>query len=210
MQRSSLWILLFLSCGLAFAGKPGKEPAKTYTLLFIGNSLTYTNDLPKLVEQAGKSKGIRIEADMLTHADFGLEDHWNSGELPEAIANKKYDFVILQQGPSSQADGLASLLTYGAKIRTLCDSNGSKMALFMVWPSLFQYKTIDGVIQHYSDAASQLGAILCPVGEAWKENIDIRKDFSYYGPDFFHPSLKGSEAAAEVIVNSLFPVKLNL
>lgn len=213
MQR--LWRYDIRLCGMAclvlslfwepvFARKPDKDPEKHYTVLFIGNSLTYTNDLPELVEKAAKKQGIRIEADMLAHADFGLEDHWNSGELPGVISSRQYDYVVVQQGPSSQADGKASLLYYGEKIKTLCDSNGSTMALFMVWPSLFNFKTFEGVIHHYTEAASALGVKLCPVGQVWKDQVDRENDFSYYGPDFFHPSLQGSQAAAEVIVKSLF------
>jgi lysophospholipase L1-like esterase len=45
---------------------------------------------------------------------------------------------------------------------------------------------------------------LCPVGAVWKKHFDETKDYSYYGPDLFHPSQKGSEIAAKVIVDALF------
>jgi hypothetical protein len=74
----------------------------------------------------------------------------------------------------------------------------------MVWPSLHYYHTFNGVIESYTLAANATSSILCPVGEVWKSYFDETEDFSYYGPDGFHPSLKGSNVAAQVIYESLF------
>ena len=68
----------------------------------------------------------------------------------------------------------------------------------MVWPSLKYYQTFDGVIKNHQDAASINNAILCPVGQVWKEYFDTTNSFDYYGPDGFHPSMKGSQVAADV------------
>jgi lysophospholipase L1-like esterase len=38
----------------------------------------------------------------------------------------------------------------------------------------------------------------------WKDYIDSKNDYSYYGDDGFHPSERGSEVAAKVIYNTLF------
>jgi len=47
--------------------------------------------------------------------------------------------------------------------------------------------------------------MLCPVGLIWKNYQDRTGDFSYYGPDDFHPSLAGSQLAADVIYKTFFP-----
>jgi lysophospholipase L1-like esterase len=75
----------------------------------------------------------------------------------------------------------------------------------MVWPSLTYYSTFDGVIFSYTEAANMNNDILCPVGEVWKSHFDVTNDFSYYGTDGFHPSLEGSNVAAQIIYESLFP-----
>jgi lysophospholipase L1-like esterase len=74
----------------------------------------------------------------------------------------------------------------------------------MVWPSKQYYHTFDNVIKNHRDVAEKYNAVLCPVGEVWKAHFNETKDFSYYGPDGFHPSVKGSEVAAQLIVDSLF------
>ncbi|WP_106792960.1 SGNH/GDSL hydrolase family protein [Aquimarina sp. Aq78] len=175
-----------------------------YSLLFVGNSLTYYNDLPKLVREEAKNKGIIVTTTMLAKPNYAIIDHWADREVQRLIKTKKYDFVIIQQGPSSQADGREMLLNSGKEYSDFCNANGAKLAYFMVWPSRIYYHTFEGVIKNYTDAAIKNNAILCPVGKIWKQHFDKTNDFSYYSPDQFHPSLSGSQVAARVIVASLF------
>lgn len=173
------------------------------SILFVGNSLTYTNNLPELVASLARNHNIKTKTEMLAFPNYGLIDHWNEGKLQKLLTTKHYDYVVVQQGPSSQAEGRAMLLEYDKKIKQLCDKNGSKLAFYMVWPSKAYYHTFDGVIRNHKDAAQATNALLCPVGEVWKAYFDTTQDFSYYGPDQFHPSLVGSQVAAQVIFNSL-------
>ncbi|MCB0448399.1 MAG: SGNH/GDSL hydrolase family protein, partial [Gelidibacter sp.] len=167
-------------------------------ILFVGNSLTYTNNLPELVKQEALSRDIEIEVSMLAYPNYALEDHLNDGEVQNLIEKGNYDFVVVQQGPSSQQDGIESLLEFGSVFKSLCEQNNTQLAFFMVWPSRMYYYTYPGVINNYTQAATANEAILCPVGEVWKAHFDATDDFSYYGPDEFHPSLIGSQVAAQV------------
>jgi hypothetical protein len=177
---------------------------KDYSILFIGNSLTNTNNLPKLVKKNAKQKGIFIKTKMIAIPDYALLDHWNDGEVQKEISKNHYDFVIIQQGPSSQPFGKEVLIEYGKKYSTLCEKYNAKLCYFMVWPSLTYYDTFDGVIKNYKEASITNNAILCPVGEVWKTHFDATENFDYYASDGFHPSLKGSLIAAEIIVDYLF------
>jgi hypothetical protein len=198
-MRSFAWLWLGVCCALC-----AQQPELAYVrILFVGNSLTYANNLPKLVREVGMRNDIRIQTEMLAYANYALEDHWNDGELQILIAKGNYDYVVVQQGPSSQADGKAMLLDYGARIKTLCDKQDTKLAFYMVWPARVNYHTFAGVITNYSLAASHTNSILCPVGQVWKNHFDSTQDFSNYGADGFHPSLAGSQRAAAVIFESL-------
>ena len=142
---------------------------------------------------------------MLAKPDYALEDHWNDGELQSLIKSGHFDFVVVQQGPSSQSEGRAMLFNYGEKIQSLCRQHNCRLAFFMVWPARANYQTFDGVILNHTDAADKTNALLCPVGKIWKEHFDASNDFSYYGSDQFHPSLAGSQVAAKVIYKTLIP-----
>lgn len=176
-------------------------------VLFVGNSLSYTNNLPKLVKDAAKHKGLKIKTSILAKPNYALIDHWDEGHLQKKINNDQFDYVIVQQGPSSQKEGRKLLLEAGKKISILCDNSNSRLMFFMVWPAIQYYQTFDGVISNYREAAVQNKALLAPVGEVWKTHIDSTKNFDYYGPDGFHPSLKGSKVAADIIVSELMSAK---
>lgn len=175
-----------------------------YNILFVGNSLTYTNNLPELVKQKASEKGISLGIKTIAKPNYAIVDHWAEGEVQQYIESKKFDFVIIQQGPSSQQEGRAMLIEGGKKYAELCVANNAKLCYFMVWPSLTYYHTFDGVIKNHEDAATINNAILCPVGLIWKDHFDDTNEFDFYGLDGFHPSLLGSQAAANVIVNTLF------
>jgi hypothetical protein len=173
-------------------------------ILFIGNSLTYTNDLPKLVKNLAFAKGKKINVNCQCIPNYALVDHWADGKIQNLIKIERFTHVVIQQGPSSQEEGRIMLIEYGGMIKEQCEANKAKLAFYMVWPSRSNYRTFDGVIKNYTDAAQANNTILCPVGLEWKKHFDQTNDFSFYGPDEFHPSLRGSMKAAEVIYKSLF------
>lgn len=203
-------VLLGTATGACKKAKPKPvQPQVVYTdsaksILFVGNSLTYFNDLPKMVARAGLNRGITIKTEMIAHPNYALEDHWNDGYMQTLIARNKYDFVVVQQGPSSQADGRIMLLDYGARIKNICVPQNTQLAFFMVWPAFSNFHTFDGVINNYTAAAAATNSLLCPVGKLWKEHFLSTGDYSYYGPDMFHPSQAGTEHAAMVIFETLF------
>ncbi|WP_422361451.1 hypothetical protein [Reichenbachiella sp.] len=175
-----------------------------YNILFVGNSLTIYNDLPGLVVIEGKKHEVDIGVRSVTTGGYTLERHWNNGILQKEIATGLFDFVVIQEGTSASLNGRSNMIKYGRKIKEICDQKNSKLAFFMTWPSINNYHRFNEVIKNYRDAASGMDAILCPVGSAWKEYIDKTDDYSYYDPDQHHPSLEGSQVAAEVIYTTLF------
>ncbi len=70
-----------------------------YNILFVGNSLTYFNDLPELVKSSAELEGIKIGIKMIAFGNYAIIDHWEDGEVQKQIASKQFDFVIIQQIP---------------------------------------------------------------------------------------------------------------
>ena len=102
--------LAFVTLGaLALAGCMAQRPVVPTPptgpglhVLFVGNSLTYVNDLPGILEAMADSGGQPLlETRMIAKPDYSLEDHWNDGEALTAIAKGGWNLVVLQQGPSS-------------------------------------------------------------------------------------------------------------
>src|SRR4051812_13635705 len=78
--------------------RPSPKPIR---ILFIGNSLTSSNDLPGIVQAVAKSRDIAVQVETCTPGGFSLEDHWNRGDCRKTLVGSKFDVVVLQQGPSS-------------------------------------------------------------------------------------------------------------
>ena len=46
-------------------------------ILFVGNSLTYSNNLPEILEDIAKESGIEIKTKSLCFANYAIADHLN-------------------------------------------------------------------------------------------------------------------------------------
>ena len=111
------------------------NPAAGKTVLFIGNSLTYYNDLPVMVQGiADAAHGDSLIISM--GPDMALVDHWNRGDAQKAINGGHWDYVVLQQGPSSTSINRDSLRTLTKMFAPLIASAGGKAVLFSAWPSI--------------------------------------------------------------------------
>ena len=168
--------LAFIACLLAFASLAAAEApgSKALRVLFIGNSLTYTGDIPGRVAKLAAAMGRKAEVESVAYPSFSLEDHWLDGRALAAI-RKGWDVVVLQQGPSSQADGRASLADYAMRFAKPIREAGAKPALYMVWPPSDRLRDFGGTISAYREAAKGTDGILAPVGEAWLRALSVDK-----------------------------------
>ena len=192
-----LCLALFAALGAYSADPPALR------VLFIGNSLTASNDVPKLVQEIAGTNGRRIQTTTIAYPDYSLEDHWNGGEARRAVARGTWSFVVLQQGPSSLAESRALLVDYARRFSEEAAKKGARTALFMVWPSAARARDFDGVKLSYETAAREVAAVFLPAGEAWRIAWARQPDLPFYGPDGFHPSPLGSALAALVIYSGL-------
>jgi hypothetical protein len=173
-------------------------------VLFIGNSLTAYNGLPGLVEAVASAGGkVSVETAAVTINNFSLEDHWNSGPARQAIAARRWDVVVLQQGPSALPESQASLREYVKRFDAAIKRARARTALYMVWPSKTRFSDMNGVVASHANAAASVGAMLLPAGLAWQMALEREPELPLYGADQFHPSELGSYLAALVIYEGL-------
>jgi hypothetical protein len=195
-MRKILIIYLLMMAGSAFC-------QKKMNVLFVGNSLTYFNNLPEIVKRVAACDSVEFNYKMIALPNYAIIDHWNEGEIIREVNSKQYNFVVVQQGPSSQQEGREYLLNYGLKLDSLCDKNKAKLASYMVWPAKARSFDFPGVYTSYKLLADSTKGIFCPAGAAWLKLWETNPDFKLYGSDQFHPSYNGSLLAALVIYGSL-------
>jgi hypothetical protein len=80
----------------AFAGGAHAANRTDARVLFIGNSLTYVNDLPSAFASLA-SPGMHVRVDMIARGGASLGDYADDGIVREALAHGRYTAVILQE-----------------------------------------------------------------------------------------------------------------
>jgi len=172
-------------------------------VLYIGNSLTYTNDVPGLVATIAEAGGRSVAYGSIAEPNFSLEDHWNAG-IADRIRAARADFVVLQQGPSSLPENQEHLRRWSERLAGAIRDAGGRPVLFMVWPSSDRAFVFDAVRDSYRNAAQAVGGLFAPAGETWRAVWSSDPQLTLYGPDGFHPTRLGSVAAALTLYAVLF------
>lgn len=171
-------------------------------ILFIGNSLTYTNDLPYMVRALADSAGEPPVVDQVALPDYSLQDHWVDGRAARAIRGGCWNYVVMQQGPSSLGESRALLLEYAARFDAIVRAQGGRSALFSVWPAESRRADFDLAIESYALAAEQVNGPMLPAATAWLQAWERDPGLDLYA-DGLHPTPAGSYLAALVIVARL-------
>jgi hypothetical protein len=174
-------------------------------VLFIGNSLTAANDLPEMVRAlavAGGQPAPAVRA--IAVGGFSLGDHLDRGEAQRAIRTGKWDFVVLQQGPSALDESRADLIRDTRRFSELIRRAAARPALYSVWPSTDRAGDFDRVSESYRLAADDVDGLLLPAGDAWRAAWRHDPDLALYSADGLHPTVAGTYLAALVIYERLY------
>jgi hypothetical protein len=175
-------------------------------ILFIGNSLTYTNNLPLMVRALADSAGAPPpQVDESTLPNFSLTDHLSEGTAARLIHSECWDYVVLQQGPSSLGDSRTQLLDAVRRFARVIREQGAVPAMFSVWPSADRFADFPRAIESYRMAAESVDGVMLPAATAWLEAWERDPELDLYS-DGLHPSRQGSYVAALVIVGRLYGV----
>jgi hypothetical protein len=201
MRRFAIAVAGLALVSTAGAAADSPPPLK---VLFVGNSLTASNDLPAEVSRLAGAGGRRVGYRSVVYAGFSLEDHWNYGDARSALGTGDFDVVVMQQGPSALAESQVDLELWAKRWADEARAVGTRPALWTVWPESWRQSALADVIRSYATSANAAGAELYPAGAGWFYAWQCRATLSLYGRDGFHPSGLGTYAAALVVYGGLF------
>lgn len=205
-------LLAGLSCGATgiTPEPPPPPPAPpppvpiSLRILFVGNSLTYYNDLPATVGAIATSAGDALAISNAVGANLALIDHLNGGSnVVQLMRDSSWDYVVLQQGPTPSGICRDSLQLWTRMFDTTIRAAHGKAALFMTWPATTNTASWDDVRLSFQLAAQGVGGVFLPAGEAWRILLAEHPDMEIYGKDGYHPSPMGSFLAALEIYERL-------
>ena len=194
------------------------------TVLFIGNSYTYVNNLPDLINQIAIDKGNQLIYETHTPGGATLSQHATNSNVQYLLGATEWDYVILQeqsQYPSFPPSQVATEVYPFAE--SLCNdirfnSSCAEPVFFMTWgrengdsqncvfyPPICTYSGMqERLIESYTEMAESNDAFLAPVGIAWQNIREEYPELNLYSSDGSHPSIYGSYLAACVFYSILF------
>ena len=190
------------------------------SVLFIGNSYVYTNDLPTTLKNLANSKGDILTVASKTNGGYTFQNHVNDPVTFSKIHLTDWNYVILQgqsQEPSFPFDQVnTSTLPYAIQLADSVYANApcSQVVYFMTWGrqngdpqwdsiSTF-YKMNTRLRNAYLRIADSSKASVSPAGPAWKYVRDNYPAINLFSSDGSHPSLEGAYLNACVFYSSLF------
>lgn len=172
-------------------------------MLFIGNSLTYVNDVPGIVQAlADSAGGPPLAVETVAFPDYALIDHWNEGvadgRARGEIAKGGWKFVVLQQGPTSVGVNRDTLRLATKLFAQDMAKIGATPALFSAWPTIDRRQDFPRSIESYTLAAGDVNGLLLPIATAWLTAWRRDSTLALYS-DGLHASVAGSYLSALVI-----------
>lgn len=197
------------------------EPLK---VLFIGNSYTHMNDMPKMFEKISKDAGMDIIVEKSAQSGASFRVHSERKEMFAAINKRQWDYVILQ--------GYSRELTFDPEyldtatvpfVNQITDSiyrnNACTNLLFyMTWGYDKGYLEREVVNTHekmankiesgYRYLSDTYDVPVVPVGMAWKK-VRALEAMDLYVSDRAHPSKEGSFLIASTFFESIFGIQPN-
>merc|ERR1712156_654465 len=177
------------------------SPVYSISVLWIGNSYTYYNDLPTIVSKLAEAAGEGYEFDSHLEGGWSWEKHWNSNETLQKIGSKAWDVVVLQEYSTRPAyneervcrDTVTYLDNLVAKIKE--SSPEGRLQFYQTWgrpfglasecpnlPQFCEYASMqDALTASYSTfACMKKPASVAPVGESFRQVQNTQGDEFFF------------------------------
>lgn len=195
--------LLLLLAACASATTSPHQSDDEIAVLFVGNSLTYSNDLPGMVAALATQAGAHIRATTIANGNYSLEEHWADGVVPHLLRTRRWNFVVMQQGSSALPESQVHLRHWSEQFGPLITASGAEPVLLSVWPLQSRLFDFPNVATSYRNAAAAIDALYAPAGDAWTRFGDYSRLYS----DGLHPTTLGTYLAALVVLERITGIR---
>ena len=177
------------------------------SILFIGNSFTYYNDMPKMVQDIGVTNNINVHVENITYGGYSLNQYLEK-ETPEndriisTLSNHIWDYVVLQEQSIKPYKDKKEFISSVKSLSKLIKENGAKVILYSTWSyrdgsdkllsTKLTYKDMYNILTNtYNEAAKSVDSLIAPVGTAFYRLTMEHPEISILTDDDYHPNKKG-------------------
>ena len=175
-----------------------KLPYENISVLFIGNSKTFYNELPTRVKDLSKSLGKNLTVASCTQGGRTLIETYESEDFRKKVKSRKWDYVVLQEQTDNSLS--SSLLKKGASqlvdyIRK--NSNSNVKIIYDAWGIYndFNEKQFDQAINSNEAARDETGGKIAYIAKALLKCHSEKPEVSLFC-DEIHPTHEATYLAA--------------
>jgi hypothetical protein len=192
--------------------------AASFSVLFVGNSLTQVNDLPVVFKKLAAASILHADVDVssITPGGAFLSDHWKRGDVVARLGEQHPNFLILQGQSTEPLSAPTSFAYYAGLFKAEADRVHAATILFSTWARpagdpYYKDATSGGspaemqtrLNTAYASLAQNIGATLAPVGVAWERAHNVAPRIQLLDGTQ-HPSPAGTYLAAAVLFDTIF------
>ena len=196
---------------------------KTYKILFVGNSHTYYNDMPKMFKGLCDADKINCEVTSITSPGYKLSqfaDKTNmyGSQVYQALTNNTWDYVVLQENRAVLVEKEEEAEAAVNTLYTLIHNAGAKMVIYATQPnnigSTFKVDSLSLFLSDFQieqiltrnnfKIADEYDGLVAASGTNFMRVMQDYPKITMYKTDNLHPSVTGSYLAACTIYNTIF------
>jgi hypothetical protein len=184
---------------------PGK--GDTIKVMFMGNSLTFYNDMPKMVQAFAREtkQPKQIVVFQATSPAYTFSHHWDWHRTRDWIKDEQLDFIIMQEKSTGPVDDYEKFEKFGTmlveEIRKY--QKTAQVWLFLNW-SRKGHQQQDKLNTATYGLADKLKIGVVPIGKAFMASEDKPTKIPLYEKDGLHPTPHASYLEACVIYAKLY------
>ncbi|MEG1782509.1 MAG: hypothetical protein RR253_04590 [Oscillospiraceae bacterium] len=174
-------------------------------VLFLGNSHTFYNDMPKIFANICKEKGKDVEVSMQAHPGVTYGWHYSQfTELRFALMYGGFDYLIMQQAAHSPCPSKEETITDGMKIVQLARACGVTPIQVMPWAEKRDPAHQKGMYEIYNEFSEKAQVKLSCVGNVFEDVFYNHPEIDMYWRDGEHASPYGSYVIAMCAYSAIF------
>lgn len=197
-------LLCMLLAGMPFVAATAAESPVPRRVLFVGNSLVYYNDLPRMTALLAVDRAEPLEVEMIAGAGTTMREHLERGTLRRELARRHYDAVVLQDRggyPLCMRDDrdCAGSVAAMCEAATLARTAGARPIWFGTWQSFAEAQA--ALSKLGARAAKDCGVAFADVGAAMQRFLARSRVRPWL--DDGHPDASGSWVAAAVLARAI-------
>ena len=187
----------------------------TIRVLFIGNSFTYYNDMPQMLEAMAASRnGPVIRTTMVASGGATLEDHWRDTAARSLLQRGRWDWVVLNEQSTfgevylvngrSRVHGWSRFADFAGRYSAAARARGWRVALLLHWANRDAPARDQAAIDYAITRVARANrATVVPTGVAWQAVSRAHPELELYDVDGHHPSPSGSYLEASTLYATL-------